>query len=100
MLHAPAWRAGRPGRLIGPYLLAGLLALVAAVGAIGLLEMVHFVVSAPANRATKRLFWVAVNVRTLWPWLVFAALTAAGVLGLRRAAPRAAAAFTDASRPR
>ena len=99
MLHAPAWRAGRLGRLVGPYVVAGLLTLVAAVGVIGLLEMVHFVVSAPASRTTKRLFWVAVNVRTLWSWLAFAALAAAGALGFRWAAPRAAAAFAEASRP-
>ncbi len=100
LLHAPAWRAGRLGRLVLPYLLAGLLALVAAAGVVGLLEMIHFVVSAPAGRATKRLFWVVVNVRTLWPWLAFAALAAVGVLGLRRAAPQVATAFTEASRPR
>ncbi len=100
LLHAPAWRAGRLGRLLLPYLLAGLLALVAAVGVVGLIEMVHFVVTAPAGRATKRLFWVVVNVRTLWPWLAFAALAAAGVSGLRRAAPRVAVAFTEAGRPR
>ena len=100
MLHAPVWRAGRLARLVGPYLLAGLLALVVTVGAIGIIEMVHFVVSAPAGGATKRLFWVTVNARTLGPWFAFAALAAVGVLGLRRAAPRAAAAFTEASRPR
>ncbi|MBI1728110.1 MAG: branched-chain amino acid ABC transporter permease [Candidatus Rokubacteria bacterium] len=99
-LHAPAWHAGRLGRLYGPYLLAGLLALAAAVGMVGLLEMVHFIVSAPASRSTKRLFWVAVNVRTLGPWLAFAAVAAAGILGLRWSAPRAAAAFTEASRSR
>jgi branched-chain amino acid transport system permease protein len=99
-LHAPAWRAGRVGRLVGPYLVAGLLGLVAAAGAIGLLEMVHFIASAPPSRATKRLFWVTWNARTLWPWVAFAALIAAGALGLRRAAPVAAAAFADASRPR
>jgi branched-chain amino acid transport system permease protein len=100
LLHAPAWHAGRLGRLYGPYLLTGLLALAAAVGIVGLLEMVHFIVSAPASRSTKRLFWVAVNVRTLGPWLAFAAVAAAGILGLRWSAPRAAAAFTEASRPR
>jgi hypothetical protein len=42
---------------------------------------------------------VAVNVRTLWSWLAFAALAAAGALGFRWAAPRAAAAFAEASRP-
>ena len=98
MMHAPAARAGRLGRLVGPYLVAGLLGLVTAVGVIGVMEMVHFLASAPASRSAKRLFWVTVNVRTLWPWALFAALAAAGVLGLRRAAPLAATAFGEASR--
>jgi branched-chain amino acid transport system permease protein len=99
MLHAPAWRAGRLPRLVGPYLLAAALALVAAVGVVGLVEMVHFVASADATRAVKRLFMVSVAPRTVTPWLAFAALAAAGGLGLRWAAPRAAAAFAEASRP-
>jgi branched-chain amino acid transport system permease protein len=99
MLHAPAWRARRLPRLFGPYLLAAGLALVAAVGIVGLMEMVHFIASADAGRGAKRLFWVSVAPRTVTPWLVFAALAAAGGLGLRWAAPRAAAAFVEASRP-
>lgn len=99
MLHAPVWRARRLPPLIGPYLLAAALALVTAAGVVGLLEMVHFVASADATRAAKRLFWISVAPRTLTPWLAFAALAAAGALGLRWAAPRAAAAFHDASRP-
>jgi len=99
MLHAPAWRARRIGRLVGPYLVTGALALVAAVGIIGILEMIHFVVAADTTRPTRRLFWVAVAPRTLTPWLGFAALVVAGALGLRWAAPRAAAAFTEAGRP-
>jgi branched-chain amino acid transport system permease protein len=97
MLHAPAWRAGRLGRLLGPYALAGALALVAAVGVIGLLELAHFVASAEAARATRRLFWVVVAPRTVTPWLGFAALATVGALGLHRVAPRAAAAFAEAS---
>jgi branched-chain amino acid transport system permease protein len=99
MLHEPVWRAGRVGRLVVPYLLAAGLALVAAVGLIGLLEMVHFVVSAETAQTTKRLFWLAVPVRTPGPWLGFTALAAAGSFGLRWAAPRAVAAFADAGRP-
>jgi branched-chain amino acid transport system permease protein len=99
MMHAPAWRGGRFRRLLGPYAVTALLGLVAAVGVIGLLEMVHFMASAPAARTTKRLFWMTVQMRTLWPWLTFTALLVAGVVGLRRAAPRAAAAFSEASRP-
>ena len=99
MLHAPAWRAGRIGRLAGSYALAGALALVAAAGVIGLLEMLHFVDAADATRATRRLLWLTVAPRTATPWLGFVMLVAIGTLGLRWAAPRAAAAFNDASRP-
>jgi branched-chain amino acid transport system permease protein len=98
MLHAPAWRARRVGRLAGPYLLAGVLALVVIVGVVGLLEMLHFVADADATRATRRLFWLTVAPRTAPPWLGFLALVAIGTLGLRWAAPHAAAAFNDASR--
>jgi branched-chain amino acid transport system permease protein len=99
LMHAPAWRARRIRRLLAPYLLTGVLALVAAVGIVGLLEMMSFVVSAPAGQSTRRLFRVAVNVRAATPWLVFAALAAAGVVGSRWAMPRAATAFAEASRP-
>ena len=99
IMHGPVWRAGRLGRLLGPYLLTGGLFLVAAVGIIGLLETIYFVVSAPAGQSTRRLFWVVVDARALTPWLVFAALTAAGALGSRWAMPRAAAAFAEANRP-
>ena len=99
MLHAPAWRARRAGRLVAPYVVTGLLGLVAAVGVIGLLEMSHTVLLAESRTGMKRLFGTTVNVRTVTPWLVFAALVAAGALGLRWAGPRAAAALNDANRP-
>jgi len=99
MLHAPAWHARRVGRLVAPYLVAGVCGLVAAVGIIGLLEMLHAVVAADTPGGVKRLFWTAVSLRSVLPWLVFTGLAAAGALGLRWAGPRAAAAFADASRP-
>ena len=99
MMHAAAWRARRVSRLIGPYLVTGLLAIVAAVGVVGLLEMIHFAASAPTARSTRRLFGIAVNVRTLWPWLAFTALAAVGAVGVRWTARRALGAFAEASRP-
>ena len=98
MLHAPAWRARRVGRLAGPYLVAGVCGLVAAVGVIGLLEMLHALVAADTPSGVRRLFWTAVSLRSVLPWLVFTGLAAAGALGLRWAGPRAAAAFADANR--
>ena len=97
MLHAPAWRSGRLGRLVAPYLVTGALGLLAVVGVIGLLELLHFVAVSEGAGATKRLFWMAVAPRTLTPWLGFAALVVVGALGVRRTAPRAAAAFNEAN---
>lgn len=98
MLHAPAWRSRRVGRLIVPYLVTGALGLLAVVGCIGLLEMVHFLAVSEGAGATKRLFWVAVAPRTVTPWLGFAALVVMGALGVRWTAPRAAAAFAEVSK--
>jgi len=97
MMHAPVWRGRRIGRLVGPYAVAGVLGLAAAVGILGLLEMVHFV--AGEGGATKRLFWMVVAPRTITPWLGFGALVVAGVVGLRWAGPRAAAAYHRALKP-
>jgi branched-chain amino acid transport system permease protein len=97
MLHEPARRAGRLHRLALPYLQAAAAGLAAAVGAIGLLELLHFWSSSPAGRTVTRLFWVSVDVASPLPWLTFAALLAAGALGLRRVAPGVAAAWSEAS---
>jgi branched-chain amino acid transport system permease protein len=97
MLHAPVVRAGRLGRLVVPYAITAALGLIAVVGLIGLLEMVHFVATSEGAGSLKRLFWTTVNVRSATPWIAFAALAAAGALGLRWMAPRTAAAFSEAS---
>jgi len=99
MLHAPAWRAGRIGRLVAPYAVVGALGLVAAAGIIGLLEMIHVVIAADTPSGLKRMFWTTVNVRAVTSWLVFLALAAAGAAGLRWAGPRAATALGEANRP-
>src|SRR5256886_17531853 len=78
MLHAPAWRARRLGRLVGPYLIAGVCGLVAAIGIIGLLEMLHALVAGDTPGGVKRLFWTAVTLRSATPWLVFIGLAGAG----------------------
>src|SRR5699024_5322247 len=41
MLHRPVWRAGRAGRLVVPYLIAALPALLLFFGAVGLIEMAY-----------------------------------------------------------
>lgn len=98
-MHAPVWRTRRFAPLVVPYLVAGALTVVTAVGLIGCLEMIQVLASSEAGRHTRRLFRVTVDVRTVTPWLVFVALMIAGGLGLRAIAGRVSAAFAAASRP-
>jgi len=98
-MHAPVWRAGRLGSLVGPYLAAGALVLTTTIGLIGCLEMVHGLASSTAGGGIRRLFWVTVNVRSVPPWLAFGGLVIVGGLGLRSIGPRVSAAFATASRP-
>jgi branched-chain amino acid transport system permease protein len=99
-VHGPAWRNGRLGRLAGPYMALTAVTLAGLVGLVGCLEMVHFLVSAPAGQVAKRLFWVTVDVHSVRPWLACLALLILGGLGLARLGPRAARAFAQASLPR
>jgi branched-chain amino acid transport system permease protein len=98
-MHGPAWHNRRLGRLVGPYLGVTVATLVSIVGLIGCLEMVYFLVSAPAGQVSKRLFWVTVDVYGALPWLVFPALILVGGLGLQWTWPRASNAFAESSLP-
>jgi branched-chain amino acid transport system permease protein len=97
MMHEPARRAGRLRRLALPYLAAAVVGLCAAVGVIGLLEMVHFWSAAAVGRTRMRLFWTVLDIKSVVPWLVFGVLAVGGALVLRRVALRAAAAWNEAT---
>lgn len=97
MMHEPARRAGRLHRLVWPYLAAGVLALIAATGAIGILELVHFWATSPPAVTATRLFWVGVDSTRPWAWLVFAGLLGGGGLALRRVAPWVADVWNEAT---
>ena len=97
MMHEPARRAGRLRRLVLPYLATIAVGLCAAIGVIGLLEMVHFWSAAAVGRTRMHLFWTTVDITSAVPWVVFVALAAGGALALRRVAPRAAAAWNEAT---
>jgi len=97
MMHEPARRAGRLRRLALPYLATAVVGLCAAVGVIGLLEMGHFWSAAAVGRTRMRLFWTVLDIKGVVPWVVFGALAVGGALALRRVAPRAAAAWNEAT---
>ena len=97
MMHGPIYRAGKLRSLALPYLRVGVPALACAIGFVGLLELLHFLSVRAVGQATKRLFWVTLNVEQPYAWIVFAALAVGGFLVARRLAPSLAAAWQAAS---
>jgi branched-chain amino acid transport system permease protein len=99
MMHGRTWRNGRLASLAVPYLLSGVPLVAAIMGVVGLLEMINFVEKAGVGDTTMRLFYVELDTSGWGPWLGFATLTIAGILGLRLARPGLKAAWEQANAP-
>lgn len=87
MVHGPAWRMGKLGRLMGPYARAFLPFLAFLTGVIALLEMIHHLNASGVAAATWVTFGYEIALGTVWPWLVAVALVTVGFLGLKRCLP-------------
>jgi branched-chain amino acid transport system permease protein len=96
MMHVPMYRAGRLRTLALPYLQVGVPALCCAIGVIGLLELLHFLSVRAVGQATKRLFWLTLNVEQPVVWIVFSVLAVGGFLVARRMAPQMVAVWGEA----
>jgi len=90
-LHAPFVRARSAGRLLRAYALAFVPVAAEVFGAIALIEMAYRRSTAPESGTHMRLFWIAMDTSTPWPWLIAAATWAAGYVAWRRVRPRIAA---------
>jgi branched-chain amino acid transport system permease protein len=99
MMHAPAFRTGRAGGLIGPYVLAALPVAALLLGLIGLLETVNFNHRAGVGDTSMRLFYLTFDTQSLTTWLSFAALVIVGALGVRMTRPLVQAAWARANAP-
>jgi branched-chain amino acid transport system permease protein len=97
MMHLPIYRAGKLRSLAWPYLRIGVPALCCALGVIGLLELLHFLSVRAVGQATKRLFWLTLDVEQPVVWIVLGALAIGGFLVARRMAPSLVAAWQAAS---
>ncbi|MEZ5660082.1 MAG: branched-chain amino acid ABC transporter permease [Burkholderiaceae bacterium] len=96
MMHQPIWRIGAMSTLIGPYIRVLLPGAICAIGAIGMLELLHFISVRGTGESTKNLFGIEVNADTPWPWLLFGVLLVAGFWFARRAAPSVVDAYQSA----
>lgn len=96
MLHKPVWRAGRLRRLILPYIVMAIPALLLFFGASAVIEMAyHRSASYDPSTPMQLLYWNNVVITTVWPWLFAALAIVIGALGLRWAMRRFKAVWDE-----
>ena len=96
LMHAPLLRARVLHRLAGPYLLLLAAALIAAAGAILVIELGHHLMAKASDGSVMRMFGVSFDTASVSPWLIAATLVSAGALLTRIVWPIATQAWNDA----
>jgi branched-chain amino acid transport system permease protein len=92
-MHAGIMRTSVLAQVLKAYALALPAVLAMALGSIALLEIVYRRSTQPETGARMRLFGLALDTSTPWPWLGAALLVAAGYAALRVTWPRVTAAW-------
>jgi branched-chain amino acid transport system permease protein len=92
-MHGPIWRAGRLGRLFGPYLRLIVPALLVLLGFVLAVELCSFLTIGAAQGKSLTVHGVAIEPRRAAPWAVALLLLGGGGLWLRQAMGRFAAAW-------
>lgn len=89
MLHRPVWSAGQLGRLLVPYLVMAIPALLLFFGLSGVIEMAyHRSTSYDPSTPMQLFLWDNVVITTFMPWLTAVLAIVLGGFGLRWAARR------------
>ena len=93
-MHGPIWRAGRLGRLAGPYLRLLPPALLVMLGFVLVIELCSFLTIGAAQGKSLTVGHVTIDPRGTVPWIAAALLLGAGGLWLRAAMRGFAAAWS------
>ena len=96
MMHEPIWKTDLRllRRMIAPYAAAIGASLVALVGILGIVEMFYYRRTRQLTAGTEfDLYGVPVDTSDILPWVVCAAIGAAGVAACRVSYPRMAASW-------
>lgn len=96
MLHRPVWRARKLQRLLVPYVVMAIPALVLFFGAAAVIEMAyHRSASYDPSTPMQLFLWKNVVITTVWPWLFAGLAIVLGALGLRWAMRRFKAVWDE-----
>jgi branched-chain amino acid transport system permease protein len=99
MMHVPAMRLGKLGRLALPYLRTLGTGTLGCLGAAALIEMIFHVRHAPAGDTEMTLYWTTFDSHAVLPWVFAIVVTAIGFWFARATAPALVEAWNDANTP-
>jgi len=97
-IHERIWKVDLRlfGDLVRPYLLAIGASIVAALGAVCIVELTHALTSRETVDSTLNLFGFATDAETILPWVIAFAILALGIWFCRKTYPGAKAGYDNA----
>ena len=97
-MHEPIWKTDYRlfGRMMAPYALGIGSTIIAAIGVIGMFEMIYFLSTRVTEETIAVLYWMEVDAASALPWIACAAITAPGVAACRRTYPPMANSYNEA----
>ncbi|MCE8009075.1 branched-chain amino acid ABC transporter permease [Aestuariivita sp.] len=84
MMHVPAFKLGKAGYLVRPYIRTLIPAAIGTLGLCALVEMTFHVRHAATGDTQMTLFWIPFDSHAILPWVIAAAIALIG-LGIARA---------------
>ncbi|MCX7567447.1 branched-chain amino acid ABC transporter permease [Sulfitobacter sp. F26169L] len=97
MMHVPAFKLGKAGKLVMPYIKTLLPGAIGILGLAALVEMTFHYRHAATGDDEMTIFWTTFDSHSLMPWIIAGALTLIG-LGIARAtAPALKDAWSEAN---
>ncbi len=97
MMHVPAFRLGRAGHLVVPYIITLVPAIIGIFGLCALIEMIFHLRHAPLGESEMTLFWTTFDSHAVVPWLMALVITVVAFAIMRRNMPTLRAAWHRAN---
>ena len=99
MMHVPAWRLGKLGSLVVPYIKTVIPAMIGILGLAALMELVFHARHAAAGEDEITLFWTTFDGFSVLPWALASIACVGGIWIARATAPGLRAAWHRANTP-
>ncbi|MCX7561685.1 branched-chain amino acid ABC transporter permease [Sulfitobacter sp. F26204] len=99
MMHVPAYKLGKAGGLVVPYIKTLVPAAIGILGICALIEMIFHYRHGATGDTEMTLFWTTFDSHSILPWIIAAAVALFGIGIARATAPAMKEAWDEANTP-